>query len=1084
MRALTAYVLLLAAPLGQAQLVEEGFAYPINATLDGQSGGSGWSGAWSHVVGTPGQGTFEEGLSYSSGVLSLPEAGAQRLRIAIAAFIDQGIERAVDSAAAPPALVTGSGLLGANGSTLWLAFLGHSGSPGLIDDARCGLSLYAGAQERLFIGRDGQSIDWRLEGVAGGPIVGSTGISAVPPALCVVRMDFSGGSGQAWLWIDPALDSEPLTASADASVVTNALSFDVVRAHSRWANSWNLDELRIAANFFEAVGNPVPSNQPPAAPLINEPATEGQALNPADVHMETSAFSDPNPGDQHDCTDWEIWTVAANQRVWFGQCLTGPEMVHAHLGDGVFEGSHAGLTALLPNLSYQLRVRHRDSSGDAANEWSAFSTRSFVTTAASTHTPLQVLDVVELPLPRWELEGGATPVELAPGNQTPASLTVEGEHGELLLFAEGQANPGNALTNPAAIVGGHVDMRLVVRAGDQLGGLSLAASDFEFVDEHCHGHTLLLPSLALLPGQEAYLWVAFDGSTYWGSAGQSSPDFSNPARLLDTPWVTLEDGFDVEVVASGFQMPVNIAFNPNPGPDPDDVLFYVTELYGQVRTVSNDGTVGTYASGLLNYTPSGAFPGSGEQGLTGIAIDELTGDLYVSKLKEVSGGVWGGTENIPEVVQLWSADGGKTMAGQSMVIDFPGETQGQSHQISTLEFLPDNTLLVHMGDGFDSSTAQDLTSYRGKVLRLQTSGQPPADNPLYNVGDGINAKDYVWVYGVRNPFGGDRRAADGLQYMVGNGPSVDRFARMLPGTNYGWNGGDASMQNHALYNWAPATGPANMAFVQPESFGGSGFPSSLWDQAFVTLSGPTYASGPQANGKRIVRFELAADGSVLAGPTPFVQYTGAGKSTAVALAAGPDGLYFSELYSDDGQGGPTAPGARILRVHASAEHDCNQNGVEDACDIATGNSLDLDQDGTPDDCVAPLLGADVVELSVSQGGTQNLYLEAGASWSGALYFLLGTLSGSSPGLPVGSVWLPLNPDAYTNFTLSSPNTPPLAGSSGALSPTGSALASFTLGPASPPALVGLLAHHAYVVFDLAGFSLGLASNPAPIALLP
>ena len=38
--------------------------------------------------------------------------------------------------------------------------------------------------------------------------------------------------------------------------------------------------------------------------------------------------------------------------------------------------------------------------------------------------------------------------------------------------------------------------------------------------------------------------------------------------------------------------------------------------------------------------------------------------------------------------------------------------------------LPDRTLLVHMGDGFDFTTAQNLNSYRGKVLRLNLDGSP------------------------------------------------------------------------------------------------------------------------------------------------------------------------------------------------------------------------------------------------------------------------------------------------------------------------------------------------------------------------
>ena len=42
--------------------------------------------------------------------------------------------------------------------------------------------------------------------------------------------------------------------------------------------------------------------------------------------------------------------------------------------------------------------------------------------------------------------------------------------------------------------------------------------------------------------------------------------------------------------------------------------------------------------------------------------------------------------------------------------------------------------------------------------------------------------------------------------------------------------------------------------------------------------------------------------------------TGTGRATAVGLTAGPDGLYFSELYRDLGATTASAPGARILRI--------------------------------------------------------------------------------------------------------------------------------------------------------------------------
>jgi hypothetical protein len=223
-------------------------------------------------------------------------------------------------------------------------------------------------------------------------------------------------------------------------------------------------------------------------------------------------------------------------------------------------------------------------------------------------------------------------------------------------------------------------------------------------------------------------------------------------------------------------------------------------------------------------------------------------------------------------------------------------------------------LYVHMGDGFNAATGQNLDQFRGKVLRMNLNGTAPSDNPFYNAANGITARDYVFAYGLRNPFGGAWRASDGEHYQVENGPSVDRLSKIERGVNYGWNGSDASMFINAIYNWTTAHAPVNLTFVEPETFAGSSFPADKMDHLFVTESGPTYASGPQANGKRIVEFVLDANGDLQSGPTTLIEYSGTGRGSVVALAAGPDGLYFSEFYEDTGANGPTAVGARIFRV--------------------------------------------------------------------------------------------------------------------------------------------------------------------------
>ncbi len=385
----------------------------------------------------------------------------------------------------------------------------------------------------------------------------------------------------------------------------------------------------------------------------------------------------------------------------------------------------------------------------------------------------------------------------------------------------------------------------------------------------------------------------------------------------EVAWTPVQAGYSIDEVAGGLQLPTNIAFVPNPGSAPNDPLLYITELYGTIKVVTRDGAVSDYATGLLNFDPTGDFPGSGEQGLTGITVDPSSGDIFATRL--IADPAPDGP-HYPQVIRLHSDDGGHTASTLQNVLYMPGETQGQSHQISNISIGPDGKLYVHMGDGFDSARAQDLNSFRGKILRMDLDGQPASGNPFYNLLDGLTATDYIYAYGVRNPFGGAWRAANGKQYEVENGPSVDRLARIDAGVNYGYDGTDASMLTDALYNWDPAHAPVNIAFVQPGTFGGSGFPAGQMDHAFVTESGPTYATGPQVNGKRVVEFDPdPANGNEIGGhPHTLVEYTGTGKATALGLAAGPDGLYFTELYKDQDYSSPIDPGARLFRIRYGA----------------------------------------------------------------------------------------------------------------------------------------------------------------------
>jgi len=87
--------------------------------------------------------------------------------------------------------------------------------------------------------------------------------------------------------------------------------------------------------------------------------------------------------------------------------------------------------------------------------------------------------------------------------------------------------------------------------------------------------------------------------------------------------------------------------------------------------------------------------------------------------------------------------------------------------------------------------------------------------------------------------------------------------------------------------------------------------------------------------------------------------------------------------------------------------------------------------------------ANTHQVSVSNGDVQILTLDAGPANAGRTYFMLGSASGTSPGIQVGpGLVLPLNPDSYFRFTRSTPNSAILQNSMGVLDAHGKATVTF------------------------------------------
>jgi len=162
--------------------------------------------------------------------------------------------------------------------------------------------------------------------------------------------------------------------------------------------------------------------------------------------------------------------------------------------------------------------------------------------------------------------------------------------------------------------------------------------------------------------------------------------------------------------------------------------------------------------------------------------------------------------------------------------------------------------------------------------------------------------------------------------------------------------------------------------------------------------------------------------------------------------------------------------------------DCDSNGLDDPCEIAEQVVVDLDGSGGLDVCQD--LSADAAELSLTAGGVQSLDLHAGAEHANRSYAVWGSISGTSPGLPLSGFVIPLSFDSYTSLTITAPNTPPLVNSFASLDAGGDGAAQFVLpAGALPGDLAGVNVFHAYLVLN-EFFDLVDVSNFVRVRLVP
>jgi aldose sugar dehydrogenase len=358
------------------------------------------------------------------------------------------------------------------------------------------------------------------------------------------------------------------------------------------------------------------------------------------------------------------------------------------------------------------------------------------------------------------------------------------------------------------------------------------------------------------------------------------------ASLAPMLTVAQDTPYEIETLASDLEHPWTIAFLP-------DDLILVTERPGRLRVVDRNG---------LRPEPVAGVPpvfASGQGGLFDVlpAQDyETTQHLYISFAH--------GDDDANHTRIVRARFDGEALHDVTPIFTSQPPKGGDAHFGGRMEWLPDGTLVLGLGDGFYfREESQKLDTHLGTIIRIHPDGSVPEDNPFL---DQPGALPEIYSYGHRHVQAIVLDPTSGVLYAHEHGPrGGDELNVIEPGLNYGWPiisyGRDYSralitpfteMPNleQPLLHWTPSIAPAGMTL-----YDGDAFPE--WQRSF-------FVAGLAEEAVR--RVPLGADG------TPQLQdilFDEVGERMR-DVRTGPDGALYLVTDEEDGQLLRVAPAAR------------------------------------------------------------------------------------------------------------------------------------------------------------------------------
>ena len=329
----------------------------------------------------------------------------------------------------------------------------------------------------------------------------------------------------------------------------------------------------------------------------------------------------------------------------------------------------------------------------------------------------------------------------------------------------------------------------------------------------------------------AALTLSVGGAAHTATAQGVDPrPANNPAQKpvsagqTDVPEAKSAVAFDVVTVAEGLQNPWSLAFLPGG-------KMLVTERPGRLRVLSADGKLSAPVTGLP------AVDARGQGGLLDVVLDPAFAKnniIYWSYAEPKEGQA--GVNNTAVARGKFVDDAAAPRVDEMQVIYHQRPSLNSPlHFGSRLVFSRDGTLFVTQGDRSITEgrmQAQKLESGLGKIVRINTDGSIPKDNPFVGK-EGVLPE--IWSFGHRNVQSATLHPTTGELWEVEHGTrGGDEINIARKGKDYGWPTiaygieyrggaitGDLTQQagmEQPLYFWDPIIGPSGMAFYTGSLF--------------------------------------------------------------------------------------------------------------------------------------------------------------------------------------------------------------------------------------------------------------------------